>query len=167
MIFEDFEDAVVIAAKLHRGQVDKQNRPYILHCVAVAAQMDTEFERIVAVLHDVLEDTNTEIKYLRFGGVPDDVLELVQVLTRQPEELYEDYIRRVRENPIARKVKLADLNHNLDAKRGPIPVSLKMRYTWAWMVLSFDDISQVCSSIPTNISQEGVGVFPIDISQQG
>jgi hypothetical protein len=141
-----FEDAVMIAAKLHKGQLDKQGRPYILHCMAVAAQMDTEFERTVAVLHDVLEDTDTDVKNMWFVGVNRDVLDVVSILTRQPEESYEDYIRRVRLNPTARKVKLADLAHNMDITRGPIPMSLMNRYTWAWMVLAFDDISQVTTS---------------------
>ena len=110
--------AEALAAYAHAGQLDKAGRPYIDHPRAVAAGVETDLEKTVAYLHDVLEDTFVTESTIRnlFG---DTVADAVAALTRRPEEDYEDYVRRLGENPLARRVKLADLRHNMDLSRLP------------------------------------------------
>lgn len=107
-----------IAREAHEGQVDKAGRPYIEHPRAVETQMATPAQKVVALLHDTLEDTDVTAEDLRrqFG---DGVADAVRTLTRRSGEDYFDYIRRVKELPLARKVKLADLRHNMDLTRLP------------------------------------------------
>ena len=110
--------AELLSQYYHAGQVDKAGKPYSLHPAAVAAKVDDENAKIAAFLHDTLEDTAMEpdtIKLL-FG---DEILDAVKVLTRKDDESYEDFIKRCGENPLARKVKLADLEHNMDLSRLP------------------------------------------------
>ena len=111
--------ALEIAWDAHRGQVDKAGRPYISHPLTVASKMDTEEEIAAALLHDVVEDSRYTLDDLRKAGIPEEVLEAVRLLTRSPEEDYFDYVRRVKENPIAAKVKMADLQHNSRLDRLP------------------------------------------------
>lgn len=112
------ERAIAMALEAHQGQTDRYGRPYILHPLHVMLQMDGETEMMAAVLHDVLEDTALTFAALREAGFPPDVLEAVQLLTHDPEtSSYEEYVRRLQQNPIAVKVKLADLRHNMDIRR--------------------------------------------------
>ena len=112
------EKAIDIALKVHSGQTDKYGQPYILHPLHVMMQMDSEVERVTAVLHDVVEDSHTTLDDLRNEGFPDAVVTAVGLLTHDKEVLdYEAYVRKLKPNPIARKVKLADLNHNMDIRR--------------------------------------------------
>ena len=115
------EDAIVLAAQAHRGQVDKGGQPYILHVLRVMLRQEDETARIVAVLHDVLEDTPVTLADLQAAGYDDQLCEAVDCLTRRTEETYEEMIERVATNPLARQVKLADLADNLDPKR-QVPV---------------------------------------------
>ena len=110
--------AEALAAYAHAGQLDKAGRPYIDHPRAVAAGVQTDPEKTVAYLHDVLEDTFVTESTVRnlFG---DTVADAVVALTRRPEEDYEDYVCRQGENSLARRVKLADLRHNMDLSRLP------------------------------------------------
>lgn len=104
--------AIDIAVKAHRGQVDKNKEPYILHPLAVMGMMDTHEEKIVAVLHDVIEDTNVTIMDLTFKGFGGNIMSAIEAITKRDTETYFEYIHRVKKNPLATKVKLADLKHN-------------------------------------------------------
>jgi (p)ppGpp synthase/HD superfamily hydrolase len=88
--------------------------PYILHPLRPMMQMHTDEERIVAILHDVVEDTEVTLNDLQEAGFGENVLEAVRLLTHEDDLSYEDYVLRLKSNPLARKVKLADLNDNAD-----------------------------------------------------
>ena len=111
------EQAIAIAAKAHKGQVDKAGAPYVLHPLRIMLRVSTTEERIVAVLHDVVEDCGVSLKDLRVEGFPEVVIEAINSVTRRPEESYEDFVRRAASNPIGRRVKLADLEDNSDLSR--------------------------------------------------
>jgi (p)ppGpp synthase/HD superfamily hydrolase len=111
-----------LALEAHRGQVDKAGSPYILHPLRVMARMSTDVERIAAVLHDSVEDSDGRVTFERIAalGVPVEALDAIRLLTRSDdgsEAGYAAYVGRVAAHPIARKVKLADLEDNLDARR--------------------------------------------------
>lgn len=110
--------AYVIAFQAHYGQVDKAGKPYINHTLAVADKMTTEASTCAALLHDVLEDALSE-KYISKieKSMPSDVVEAVKLLTRDKDVGYMDYIKKLADNPIAREVKIADLEHNMDLSR--------------------------------------------------
>jgi (p)ppGpp synthase/HD superfamily hydrolase len=114
------EKAIALAAEAHAGEVDKQGKPYILHPLHLMMQMETAEEMITAVLHDVVEDTNTTLEDLRQDGFPEVVLEALELLTHDTASTsYEEYVAAIKPNPLARKVKLADLVHNMDVRRLP------------------------------------------------
>lgn len=116
---EKIEEARRFAEKAHEGQIDRGGSAYIEHPRAVADKVDGETEKIVAWLHDTVEDTEVTVDQIRemFG---DEVADAVAVLTRDKGEPYMDYIEKIKGNEIARKVKLADLSHNMDVSRLPI-----------------------------------------------
>lgn len=109
------EDAIAFAAHAHSGQVypSPDGESYILHPLRVMLQLETEGERIVAVLHDIVEDTPYTHANLREAGYQDDILDAIDRLTQRENESYEQYIDRVAQNSTARRVKLADLSDNL------------------------------------------------------
>ena len=109
--------ALKICAEAHAGQVDKSGLPYLLHPVHLAEQMSTEEEICAALLHDTIEDTSLTIDDLRREGIPERVLKAVSLLTHDDRIPYLDYVKEVAKDPIARKVKLADLKHNSDLGR--------------------------------------------------
>ena len=111
------EHAVAIATQAHAGQVDKAGEPYIEHPLRVMRAMVTESERIVAVLHDVVEDTTVTLEQLRDEGFSEDVLAAVDALTKRPGESRMQAAARAKLNPIARRVKLADNADNQDMTR--------------------------------------------------
>lgn len=106
-----------IAKKAHAGQVDKAGMDYIKHPEAVASFVNTTEEKATAYLHDVLEDTQITAADLLNAGIPHNVVEVVQVLTKEKYTPYFEYLSRVKENSLARTVKLADLKHNSDRSR--------------------------------------------------
>lgn len=108
--------AMVIAYNVHLGQVDKSGIPYIYHPIHLAEQMDTEEECIVALLHDVVEDTPITFEDLEKEFSP-TVISALKLLTRDKSVDYMDYVKRIATNPIAKKVKLTDLAHNSDETR--------------------------------------------------
>ena len=114
------ERAIALAAEAHAGQVDKAGAPYILHPLRLLLAVDAPTERIVAVLHDVVEDTLWTLEALRAEGFTREVLDAVEALTRRAGESYEAFIERVAANPLARRVKRADLADNLDLGRLPV-----------------------------------------------
>ena len=113
------EQGMIVAAKAHMGQLDKGGQPYILHPVRVMLQCKTIEEKTVAMLHDVLEDTPVTVADLRQAGFPEEVVDAVVCLTKGEQEDYMTYIERVCKNPLAMRVKLADLADNMDLKRLP------------------------------------------------
>lgn len=108
--------AMRFAYQAHHGQLDHNGVPYIFHPIHVAEQMEEEISCCVALLHDVLEDTPVTPEELAWE-FPHPVVEVVCLLTRGEGEDYLSYIRRIRQNPVAVRVKLADLAHNLDQTR--------------------------------------------------
>lgn len=110
-----------IATKAHAGQKDKAGLDYINHPEYVASLIDDDELKAAALLHDVLEDTDTTAEDLLEAGIPASVVEIVETLTHRDDESYADYINRISKNPKATKVKLADLKHNSDLSRIPNP----------------------------------------------
>lgn len=112
----NLEAAIAIAAFEHAGQTDKGGQPYILHPIRVMLAMSTDEDRIVAVLHDIVEDTEVTLAKIgdEFGG---NVAGAVDALTKRHGESYSAYLARVGANPIARRVKMADLADNCNLKR--------------------------------------------------
>ena len=108
--------AINTAYRAHAGQTDKSGLPYIFHPYHVAEQMTDELSVCAAVLHDVVEDTDLTIEMLAME-FPEEVVEAVRLLTHEPDIPYLKYVENLKENPIARKVKLADLEHNTDESR--------------------------------------------------
>lgn len=111
------ERAIEIAVTAHKGQVDKAGKPYILHPLRLMFKMQTENEMIAAVLHDVVEDTDWTIEKLEAERFDAEVVEAVNLLTKTKNVSEKDYFKKIKLNKIATKVKLADLEDNLDIKR--------------------------------------------------
>lgn len=117
MIYTELTNkAMIIAYNAHHGQVDKGGIPYILHPVHLAEQMDDEISTCAALLHDVVEDTD-----VTFGDLekefPQEVLDVLRLLTHDDDEDYYEYVTRLKNNPVAKKIKLADIAHNSDQSR--------------------------------------------------
>lgn len=111
------EDAIILAASAHRGQRDKAGRPYILHPLRMMLRLQTDEERLVAVLHDVVEDSDVTLDDLRRQGYGERIVAAVDHLTRREGESYDDFVARAAADPLARAVKVADLEDNLDTTR--------------------------------------------------
>ena len=109
--------AIIMAARNHDGQVDKGGNPYILHPLRVMAHVCTVEEKIVAVLHDTLEDTEIMKEDLLDAGFGEEIVEAIACLTRNHNEKYMDFIARCKNNNLARVVKIADLADNIDLTR--------------------------------------------------
>jgi GTP pyrophosphokinase len=111
------DQAICMALDAHHGDSDKGDAAYIRHPLRLMEEMDTEEERIVAVLHDVVEDSDTELEEIN-QQFSSEVHDAVAVLTKSEDEDYlEEYIPKIATNPLARKVKKADLKDNLDTTR--------------------------------------------------
>lgn len=130
----------------HRGQVDKAGSPYILHPLRLMFKMDSESEMSVAVLHDTVEDTELTFESLEKEGFSQEVIEAVRCLTRKDEETYEHFVLRAKTNPIARKVKLADIEDNMNLRRLETVQGRDLerlrKYHGAWKTLKFEDDSK-------------------------
>ncbi len=113
------DTAIQIAAEAHAGQKQKNGEPYILHPLRVMMRVHTEDEKIVAILHDVLEDTPWNAEQLKARGFPPHILHALDCVTKRHGERYEDFVTRSASDPIAIRVKLADLEDNLDVPRLP------------------------------------------------
>jgi (p)ppGpp synthase/HD superfamily hydrolase len=133
------EDAIALATEAHRGQQDKAGQPYILHPLRVMFRVETAEERMVAVLHDVVEDTPITLEELRARGFSERVVAAVDGLTRRVGESYEAFVARSAADPLARRVKLADLEDNMDVRRlstfGPRDAERMARYVKAWRAM--------------------------------
>ncbi|MBZ9973544.1 GTP pyrophosphokinase [Mesorhizobium sp. BR1-1-12] len=114
------DGAIEIAIRAHFGQVDKAGEPYILHPFRVMLSQEGEAARVVGVLHDAVEDSELSLDDLAFEyEFPHEIVEAVDSVTRREGEDYFEYVARAKANPIGRKVKVADLNDNMDPKRRP------------------------------------------------
>ena len=134
-------DAIKLAVDAHERQVDKGGQSYILHPLRLMLAVNSEPARIVALLHDVLEDNPTfTLEKLRLAGYPQDVLDALDCLTKRRGEQYSDFIDRIKPNALAREVKLADLRDNMDVTRLPKVTSDDLerlqRYRDAWSTLT-------------------------------
>ncbi|MGA3170965.1 MAG: HD domain-containing protein [Chthoniobacteraceae bacterium] len=133
------EKAIEIAVRAHAGQKGKDGTPYVLHPLRLMTRMGTDEERMAAVLHDVVEDTEVTFQDLRAAGIPEPVLEAAKLLTHEEGISYEDYVERLKPHPVARKVKLADLEDNSDIRRlsGIEEKDLQRlrKYHRAWQIL--------------------------------
>ena len=137
------ERAIEIATEAHRGQFDKAGNDYIGHPLRVMAAGKTTEEKIVGVLHDVVEDTDTTLEDLKAMGFPDRVIEVLALLTHAPEVPYMDYVRAISCDSIAKKVKIADLKHNSDVSRLDVidkwAIKRNEKYKEALRLLEADD----------------------------
>ena len=113
--------AIEIAARAHAGQTDKAGEPYIFHPLRVMLSCNTELTRICAVLHDVIEDTEITLDALRSEGFSEEVIAVIDFLSRRENESYDNFIGRIMENETACYVKLADLADNMRLSRIPDP----------------------------------------------
>ena len=113
------EDAIQLAAQAHKGMTDKAGEPYIFHVLRVMLRMETEEERMIAVLHDLVEDTDYSLDDLRRMGYPERIVEAIDCLTKREEEKddYDRFVGRVKRNPLAIRVKVADLEENMNIHR--------------------------------------------------
>ncbi|AMZ73596.1 MULTISPECIES: hypothetical protein [Pseudomonas] len=112
--------AIALASRGHAGQVDKAGKPYILHPLRLMMKFDGLEEQLVSLLHDVVEDGDVTLDELRGLGIPEVVVTAIDCLTKRKGESYEQFIARIRPNPLATKVKIADIHDNLDLTRLPV-----------------------------------------------
>lgn len=131
--------ATTVAARAHAGQKRKDGTPYIAHPVKVAIRLETKVQKTVALLHDVVEDTDVTFAQLRELGFDEEVIAAVDSVTKRPGEKYADFILRAKQNPIGREVKLADIEDNLHDQSALDPDEasfLRERYNKAKDVLN-------------------------------
>ena len=109
--------ALCLCFEAHRDQKDKSGMPYVFHPFHLAEQMDDEISTVCALLHDVVEDTEYTLDDLRNMGFPEEVIQVLSLLTHDESVPYMDYVMEISKNEIAKKVKLCDLAHNSDMTR--------------------------------------------------
>jgi hypothetical protein len=174
------DKAIRIAAKAHEGQKDKAGQPYILHPLRVMFSRKNEIERICAVLHDVIEDTDISMEYLKKEGFSQEILDALDALTKRPNENYDDFIDRVIKNRIARQVKIADLMDNMDLSRIPNPSEEDYKRVEKYRkaeerifdAMDFEEVNEYkntkeieirgCVSVPENCSVDDFSIKFID-----
>jgi (p)ppGpp synthase/HD superfamily hydrolase len=118
MIYTDnTKKAMKLCFDAHKNQVDKSGMPYVFHPFHVAEQMKDEVTTIVALLHDVVEDTDYTLDDIAAMGFGQDVVEALTLMTHDKSVTYLVYVAKIKDNPVARAVKLADLAHNSDPTR--------------------------------------------------
>lgn len=111
-----------IASQVHDGQVDKAGKPYIFHPLRVSEHCTTYEAKVVALLHDTIEDTDITVDYLYEQGFPQNIVDAVLSVTRDEGETYEEFVHRAAKNPIGKEVKIADLKDNMDITRLNFPL---------------------------------------------
>ena len=111
------KNALKLCFEAHKEQVDKSGMPYVFHPFHLAEQMNTEETTIVALLHDLVEDTDYTIEALVDMGFDKSITDAIALMTHADNVAYMDYVRAIKDNPIAKSVKLADLKHNSDLTR--------------------------------------------------
>ncbi len=137
---ELYDLALQIATKAHEGQKDKSGYEYIMHPIRVAERCKDTRAKIVALLHDTIEDTFVTTDYLRKQGFPDEIIEGVLSVTKREGESYDEFVRRAAENPLGKEVKKADLEDNMDIRRlkelTDEDVGRLRKYLRAWQFLN-------------------------------
>ena len=113
----DLDQAILIAINAHAGQVDKAGQPYILHPLRLMLRFQSGDEMIVAVMHDVIEDSAVTLDDLKGAGFSKMIVEAIECLTKRNDEGYETFVSRVSKNNLARKIKVEDIKDNLDLTR--------------------------------------------------
>ena len=118
MIYTEMtKKALKLCFEAHKEQIDKSGMPYVFHPFHLAEQMQDEESTVVALLHDVIEDTDYTLDDLRKVGFDDSVLAAINLMTHEDGVPYMDYVEQIKTNPIAKTAKLADLRHNSDMTR--------------------------------------------------
>ena len=117
------ENAITLAVQHHTGQLDKGGQPYILHPLRVMLQLQQPDQQIVAVLHDILEDTHTTAQDLQNLGFQTHIIQAIQALTKLPHETRVQAAMRTAQNPLACAVKIADVQDNMNLTRIPNPTA--------------------------------------------
>lgn len=115
----NLERAIEIAVTAHKGQTRKDGSPYVLHPLRLMMSVSTTAEKIVAVLHDVVEDSEMSSQQLKHEGFSEEILDALALVTHDPEQSYDEYISKIKNNSIARAVKLADLEDNSNVHEIP------------------------------------------------
>ena len=138
--YELYDRALKIAIKAHEGQKDKSGREYVMHPIRVAERCKDPKAKIVALLHDTIEDTYVTAEYLREQGFPEEIVEGILSVTKHEGETYEEFVRRASINPIGKEVKKADLEDNMDIRRlmeiTDEDVKRLRKYLRAWQYLT-------------------------------
>ena len=144
----DIERAYKVAKKAHEGQFDQSGVPYIFHPIHLAEQMEDETTTCIALLHDVLEDTPLTVQDLE-KDFSEEIVQTVLLLTHAPSDDYLDYVRRLCQSPLARKVKLADIAHNTDETRlsGTTPAPEQLKH-WRTKYAAAKEIIREYENIP-------------------
>lgn len=136
-----YDTALEIATKAHKGQKDKAGQDYILHPIRVAERCKDPRAKIIALLHDTIEDTDVTADYLRSAGFPEEIIEGVLAVTKHEGESYEAFVSRAAKNPLGKEVKIADLEDNMDIRRlkeiTDRDVLRLRKYLRAWQNLSW------------------------------
>lgn len=109
--------ALKLSFNAHKNQVDKTGAPYVFHPFHLAEQMTDEISTVCALLHDVVEDTEYTLEDIQKMGFPQEVIDVLKLLTHEESVPYMEYVEKIKENSIAKQVKLADLKHNSDLTR--------------------------------------------------
>ena len=135
-----YDKALRIAIEAHKGQTDKSGRTYVMHPIRVAERCKDPRAKIVALLHDTIEDTNVTPESLLEDGFPEEIVEAVMGVTKRECEGYEVFVRRAARNPISKEVKMADLEDNMDIRRLEMlsdeHVARLRKYLKAWHYLN-------------------------------
>lgn len=136
---ELYDKALRIAMRAHEGQRDKAGQDYVMHPIRVAERCDDQRAKVVALLHDTIEDSDVTADHLREEGFSEEIVEAVLAVTRREGEDYDDYVRRAAGNELGRMVKRADLEDNMDIRRLPEltdrDVERLRKYLRAWRLL--------------------------------
>lgn len=137
------ETSLAIALRAYTGKTDKAGQDYIHHPLRLMAKMTTDYEMSVALLHDILEDSDITATDLLAEGIPEEVVEAVLCLTKQEDENYQTFVLRAKQNRLARKVKIADIEDNINVLRLLILREKDLvrvaKYHSAWRVLTAPD----------------------------
>jgi len=141
--------AMRIAFDKHKEQVDNNGLPYIFHPFHLAEQMETEKEVCVALLHDVMEDSDTTVEELRSHGFPDSVIDALTILMHNDGTEYMDYIMKIKSNSLAMKVKIADLRHNMNLSRNDSPSEFDLQRH-----MKYDKAISILLNIPERETDE-------------
>ena len=133
------EDAILLATLAHHGKKDKNGQPCILHSLKVMFRLKTPLERMTGVLHDAINDSSLSLGDLRKWGYPPEMVEALKLLTPRPRQNFKEYIAAIKTDPLAKRVKLAELMEHLEAAKGtaigPDERALLIKYKKAGLFL--------------------------------